>query len=237
MTGINSVDGLASFNKVEYSMDITAILFWVFSIILVLAGVRVITAKNPVHAALALVLCFFQAAFIWMLLKAEFLAITLVLVYVGAVMVLFLFVVMMLDIELTAMRDGFKRHLLTGLLLAGVLVFEIAAILLKGFYKPLDTLPESANTVGQTKTLGIEMFTHYAFAVEVASVILLVAVVAAIALTLRRRKDVKYNDPQAAIRTQAKDRMRIIKMPAVIPPPLDAAQAPAVDQVNKGVVA
>jgi NADH-quinone oxidoreductase subunit J len=200
-------------------MDITAILFWLFSAILIGAGLRVITAQNPVHAALALVLCFFQAAFIWMLLKAEFLAITLILVYVGAVMVLFLFVVMMLDIGPSVVRQGFKRHLLMGSALAGVLVFEIAAIVIKGFYKPLDNLPAPlrSGTIGQTKVLGLEMFTHYAFAVEVASVILLVAVVAAVALTLRRRKDVKYNDPQAAIRTQAKDRVRVIKMAAVLP--------------------
>jgi NADH-quinone oxidoreductase subunit J len=196
-------------------MDVTAILFWIFSAILLAAGVFVITAKNPVHAALSLVLCFFQAAFIWMLLKAEFLAITLVLVYVGAVMVLFLFVVMMLDIDFAAMREGFKRYLLVGSVVAVVLVFEISAIVIKGFYKPLDALPAAAATVGQTKVLGLAMFKQYAFAVEVASVILLVAIIAAVALTLRKRKDVRYNDPQAAIRTQAKDRMRIIKMDSV----------------------
>jgi NADH-quinone oxidoreductase subunit J len=218
-------------------MDITAILFWLFSIILVVAGVQVITAKNPVHAALALVLCFFQAAFIWMLLKAEFLAITLILVYVGAVMVLFLFVVMMLDIGLTTARDGLKRYVLTGLALAGVLVFEISAIVLKGFYKPLDTLPfpEVSSTVGQTKVLGLEMFTHYAFATEIASVLLLVAVVAAVALTLRRRKDVKYNDPRAAIRTQAKDRVRIIKMPSVMPTQPKDTQTAELNGLNKEV--
>jgi NADH-quinone oxidoreductase subunit J len=208
-------------------MDITAILFWVFSAILMFAGVRVITAQNPVHAALALVLCFFQAAFIWMLLKAEFLAITLVLVYVGAVMVLFLFVVMMLDIDFAAMRDGFKRYLLIGSIVAAVLVFEISAIVVKGFYKPLAGLPASSATVGQTKVLGLAMFQQYAFAVEVASIILLVAIVAAVALTLRKRKDVRYNDPQAAIRTKAKDRMRIIKMDSIKPPvatPVEGAQ-------------
>ena len=198
-------------------MDITAILFWVFSAVLLAAGVCVITAKNPVHAALALVLCFFQAAFIWMLLKAEFLAITLVLVYVGAVMVLFLFVVMMLDIDFAAMREGFKRYLLVGSIIAAVLVFEISAIVLKGFYKPLDALPAAASTVGQTKVLGLAMFQQYAFAVEVASVILLVAIIAAVALTLRKRKDVRYNDPQAAIRTQAKDRVRVVKLDSLKP--------------------
>jgi NADH-quinone oxidoreductase subunit J len=146
------------------------------------------------------------------------LAITLVLVYVGAVMVLFLFVVMMLDIDFAAMRDGFKRYLLVGSVVAAVLVFEISAIVMKGFYKPLDALPAAAASVGQTKALGLAMFQQYAFAVEVASVILLVAIIAAVALTMRKRKDVRYNDPQAAIRTQAKDRMRIIKMDSVKPP-------------------
>ena len=112
---------------------ITAILFWLFSAVLVLAALRVITAQNPVHAALALVLCFFQAAMIWMLLKAEFLAITLVLVYVGAVMVLFLFVVMMIDIDFSALRAGYKRYLLAGSVIGAILVFEISAIVLKGF--------------------------------------------------------------------------------------------------------
>ena len=196
------------------SANITAMLFWLFSAVLIAAALRVITARNPVHAALALVLCFFQAAMIWMLLKAEFLAITLVLVYVGAVMVLFLFVVMMIDIDFSALREGYKRYLLVGSVIGAVLVFEIAAIVLKGFYKPLDALPAAAATVGNTKVLGVAMFTQYAFAVEVASVILLVAVIAAVALTLRRRKDVRYNDPTAAIRTQAKDRVRIVKMPA-----------------------
>jgi NADH-quinone oxidoreductase subunit J len=208
-------------------MDISAILFWVFSAILMLAGVRVITAQNPVHAALALVLCFFQAAFIWMLLKAEFLAITLVLVYVGAVMVLFLFVVMMLDIDFAAMREGFKRYLLIGSVVAAILVFEISAIVVKGFYKPLAGLPAASSTVGQTKVLGLAMFQQYAFAVEVASVILLVAIIAAVALTLRKRKDVRYNNPQAAIRTKAKDRMRIIKMDSIKPAvasPVEGAQ-------------
>ncbi len=206
-------------------MDMTAILFWLFAAVLIGAAGCVITAQNPVHAALALVLCFFQAAFIWMLLKAEFLAITLVLVYVGAVMVLFLFVVMMLDIDFAAMREGFKRYLLVGSVLAAVLVFEISAIVLTGFYKPLDALPAAAATVGQTKVLGLVMFQQYAFAVEVASVILLVAIVAAVALTLRKRKDVRYNDPQAAIRTRAKDRLRIIQLDAVKPNPVAAASA------------
>lgn len=199
-------------------MEMTAILFWVFSLILIGASIRVITARSSVHAALALVLCFFQAAFIWMLLKAEFLSIALILVYVGAVMVLFLFVVMMLDLGSELVREGIKRYFLMGSVVASILVFEISAIVYRGFHIPLNSISSSWNisTIGQTKSLGLEMFTRYAFAVEVASVILLVAVVAAVSLTLRRRKDVKYNDPHKAIRTQAKDRVRIIKLQAVL---------------------
>ncbi len=199
-------------------MEMTAVFFWVFSLILIGASIRVITAQSSVHAALALVLCFFQAAFIWMLLKAEFLSIALILVYVGAVMVLFLFVVMMLDLGSELVREGLKRYFLMGSAIASILVFEISAIVYKGFYIPLNDSSLSAKTssIGQTQSLGLEMFTRYAFAVEVASVILLVAVVAAVSLTLRRRKDVKYNDPHTAIRTQAKDRVRLIKLQAVL---------------------
>jgi NADH-quinone oxidoreductase subunit J len=199
-------------------MEMTAILFWVFSLILIGASIRVITARSSVHAALALVLCFFQAAFIWMLLKAEFLSIALILVYVGAVMVLFLFVVMMLDLGSELVREEIKRYFLMGSAVGSILVFEISAIVYRGFHIPLNSisLSDNVSTIGQTKSLGLEMFTRYAFAVEVASVILLVAVVAAVSLTLRRRKDVKYNDPHKAIRTQAKDRVRIIKLQAVL---------------------
>jgi NADH-quinone oxidoreductase subunit J len=198
-------------------MEMTVILFWVFSLILIASSIRVITAQSSVHAALALVLCFFQAAFIWMLLKAEFLAIALILVYVGAVMVLFLFVVMMLDLGSERVREGVKRYFLMGSVVAGILVFEISAIIYKGFYTPLNSITsvEQSSAIGQTKYLGLQMFTRYAFAVEVASVILLVAVVAAVSLTLRRRKDVKYNNPHKAIHTQAKDRVRLVKIQSV----------------------
>jgi NADH-quinone oxidoreductase subunit J len=197
-------------------MEMTAILFWVFSLILIGASIRVITARSSVHSALALVLCFFQAAFIWMLLKAEFLSIALILVYVGAVMVLFLFVVMMLDLGSEVVRERIKRYFLMGSVVGSILVFEISAIVYRGFHIPLNSMSDNISTIGQTKSLGLEMFTRYAFAVEVASIILLVAVVAAVSLTLRRRKDVKYNDPHKAIRTQAKDRVRIIKLQAVL---------------------
>ena len=208
--------------------DIPLILFWIFATVLVLAGIRVITARNPVHAALSLVLCFFQASLLWMLLKAEFLSITLVLVYVGAVMVLFLFVVMMLDINFDSLRDGFKQYLLIGTAVAALMVFEIAAVIIQAFSGSTSAnLPAASASVGNTKVLGVAMYTHYTIAVEIASVILLVAIIAAMALTLRRRIDVKYNDPAAAIRTKAKDRLRMVKIDAVKTTP-NAAQTDGV---------
>lgn len=198
-------------------MEITALLFWICSLILIVSSIKVITAKNAVHAVLALVLCFFQTAFIWMLLNAEFLAITLILVYVGAVMVLFLFVVMMLDLGTQSFIKGFKRYFLIGGGMAGFLIFQMAVFMYKGFYIPLNASSISGNvlTMGQTKALGLNMFTHYAFAVEVASVILLVAVIAAISLTLRHRKDGKYYSPHKAVHTQSNNRINLVKVKSV----------------------
>ena len=193
-------------------MEFTSVLFYVFSAILVLAAIQVITTRNPVHAALFLVLSFFSAAAIWMLLKAEFLAIVLVLVYVGAVMVLFLFVVMMLDIDLDKMREGFWSSLPLAATVGVVIVLEMAAVIWKGFNRPDNSVPEAANHIGNTKALGIEIFTKYVFAFEIAAVILLLAIVAAVALTLRRRKDTKYVDPAKAVKVNPKDRIRIVKM-------------------------
>ncbi len=194
-------------------MDIKLAFFYVFSAILVVAAIRVITARNPVHSALFLVLAFFQAAMIWMLLKAEFLAITLVLVYVGAVMVLFLFVVMMLDVNFDKLREGFARYLPIGGFIGVVMVLEMAAILMKNF-----SIPSSA-AIGlkgenNTKELGKLLYSDYVFHVQIAAVILFVALIAAVALTLRKRKDVRYNDPSAAVRVKSTDRLRIIKMPS-----------------------
>jgi NADH-quinone oxidoreductase subunit J len=195
-------------------MNFTTVLFYVFSTIMVVAAARVITARNPVTAALFLVLAFFQAAGIWMLLKAEFLAVVLVLVYVGAVMVLFLFVVMMVDIDQTEMRKNFWSYLPVASVVGGIIVLEMASVLWRSF--GVETpVPEAANTIGTTKALGMLIYTKYIYAFEVAAVILLLAIVAAVALTLRRRKDIKYFDPGEAVRVKRNDRLKIVKMDAV----------------------
>ena len=195
-------------------MEFTSALFYVFAAILVLAATQVITARNPVHAALFLVLSFFSAAAIWMLLKAEFLAIVLVLVYVGAVMVLFLFVVMMLDINLDKLRVGFWSSFPLAATVGVVVVLEMSAVLWRGFLRPDNRVPAAADTIGNTKNLGIVIFTHYQLAFEIAAAILLLAIVAAVALTLRRRKDTKAIDPAQAVKVKSKDRVRIVKMQA-----------------------
>jgi NADH-quinone oxidoreductase subunit J len=205
-------------------MNFTSILFYVFAAILVLASLRVITARNPVHAALYLVLAFFQAAGIWMLLKAEFLSIVLVLVYVGAVMVLFLFVVMMIDIDLDKLRAGFWNYLPLASIVGGVIVLEMAAVIWRAFPSTGSTaVPEAANTIGQTKALGLLIYTDYILAFEIAAVILLVAIVAAVALTLRKRKDTKHFDPADAVRVKRNDRLKIVKMDATVHAPVEAA--------------
>ncbi len=197
-------------------MDIQSAFFYVFAAVLLFAAFRVITARNPVHAALYLVLAFFQASGIWMLLKAEFLSITLVLVYVGAVMVLFLFVVMMLDINLDTLRQGFWRHFPLAATLGAVVALELAAVLMGGFRvaeaPPVGELPN-------TKELGQLLYTEYIYPVEIAAVILLVAMIAAIALTLRKRKDSKYQDPSQQVRVRARDRVELVKIEPVRPAP------------------
>jgi NADH-quinone oxidoreductase subunit J len=204
-------------------MNFTTILFYVFAAILVLASLRVITARNPVHAALYLVLAFFQAAGIWMLLKAEFLSIVLVLVYVGAVMVLFLFVVMMIDIDVDKLRAGFWSYLPLASIIGGVIVLEMAAVIWRSFPSTGTAVPEAANTIGQTKALGLLIYTKYILAFEIAAVILLVAIVAAVALTLRKRKDTKFFDPAEAVRVKRNDRLKIVKMDATVHAPVEAA--------------
>ena len=188
------------------------LLFYIFAAILVMAALRVITARNPVHAALFLVLSFFTAAGIWMLLHAEFLAILLVLVYVGAVMVLFLFVVMMLDLDLDHMRKGFKQFMPVASLVGAVIVAEMSIVLIRGFIgtaQPVQALsPEVA--ANNTKALGTLLYTEYLFSFEVAGVILLVAIIASVALTLRRRKDTKTQDIAEQIRTRKEDRVRMV---------------------------
>jgi NADH-quinone oxidoreductase subunit J len=195
-------------------MEFKTALFYAFSAILVVAATRVITDRNPVHAALFLVLSFFSAAAVWLLLKAEFLAIVLVLVYVGAVMVLFLFVVMMLDINIDKMREGFWTYFPLAATIGVVIVLEMAAVLLHGFWTVDQQIPASASNIGNTRELGKLIFTQYVYAFEIAGVILLVAIVAAVALTMRRRKDTKHFDPADAVKVRRNDRVRIVAMKA-----------------------
>ncbi len=197
-------------------MTIELLVFYVFAALLAFAGLRVITARNPVHAALFLVLAFFTAAAIWMLLRAEFLAIALVLVYVGAVMVLFLFVVMMLDINLDRLREGFWRYLPLGAAVGVLVVFEMALVVVAKYYAS-GTLPMPADPgpgYSNTKALGRLLYTDYVYPFELAAVLLLVAIVAAIALTMRRRKDTKYQDPARQAAVKRRDRVRLVSMPA-----------------------
>lgn len=195
--------------------DTTLSLFYAFAAILIFAAAKVITARNPVHAALYLVLSFFTAAAIWILLRAEFLAITLVLVYVGAVMVLFLFVVMMVDFDLEKLRRGFWANLKVAAPVGALIIFEMAAILMRSFNVPESTVAPLPANYDNTRALGRVLYTEYVYAFEIAAVILLVAIVAAIALTLRRRKDTKGQDPSEQVKVKASDRLRMVSMPSV----------------------
>lgn len=189
-----------------------SLLFYIFAAILVIAAVRVITTRNPVFAALFLVLSFFTAAALWMLLQAEFLAIMLVLVYVGAVMVLFLFVVMMLDLDLQKLREGFKKFVPVASLVGAIVVAEMAIVLVRGFIgttAPVVALSADV-AANNTHALGHLLYTAYLFPFEIAGLILLVAIIAAVALTLRQRKDVKTQDITAQIRTRREDRVRMV---------------------------
>jgi NADH-quinone oxidoreductase subunit J len=246
-------------------MDALSVLFYAFSAVLLFASFRVITARNPVHAALYLVLAFFQAAGVWMLLQAEFLSIALVLVYVGAVMVLFLFVVMMLDINIDSIRQGFWKHFPLAATVGAVIALELAAVLLGGFrmtepqqavtaqvvtpaavsaVAPVDaasaavdvaSVVASAADVGHvvvpqvsnSKALGIALYTEYLYPVQIAALILLVGLIAAIALTLRTRKDTKTQNAGDQVRVKARDRVKLVKMAAVKP------AAPAASEENQ----
>ncbi len=204
-------------------MDINTALFYVFSGVLLFASFRVITARSPVYAALFLVLAFFNAACIWMLLRAEFLAIVLVLVYVGAVMVLFLFVVMMLDVGSESLREGFWTHFPVAALVGVVIALEMAAVLLPGFHViDVPALDTAASQMGNTKMLGLEVYSKYLYPLQIAAVLLLVAIIAAIALTLRRRKDSKYQNPSEQVKVRSVDRVRVVKLKPTIEAP-DAA--------------
>ena len=209
-------------------MTITEILFYAFAGVLVVAALGVITARNPVHAALFLVFAFVNSAVIWLLLEAEFLAIVLVLVYVGAVMVLFLFVVMMLDINIAQLREGFTRYAPLGFLIAAIVIVEIGSVV---WVKQLGGMPAAAASAAgaadysNTRELGELLYTQYLYPFELAAVVLLVAIVAAITLTMRRREGLKQQDIGAQVGVRAQDRIRIIKMNAEI----DTAAAPHTD--------
>ena len=211
-------------------MDAKTGLFYVFAALILFAAFKVITARNPVHAALYLVLAFFQAAAIWILLKAEFLAITLVLVYVGAVMVLFLFVVMMLDINIDSVRQGFWKHFPLAGAVGAIIALEMSYVLMGGFREPpkATSLPGAAAEqigaqVSNTKELGKVLYSEYVYPLEIAAVILLVAIIAAIALTLRERKDSKSQNPSEQVKVKRADRVRLVKMKSVMPEPVAAA--------------
>jgi NADH-quinone oxidoreductase subunit J len=197
-------------------MTTISALFYIFSAVLLAASFGVITARSTVHAALFLVLAFFNASCLWMMLKAEFLAITLVLVYVGAVMVLFLFVVMMLDINTEELRVGFWKHFPIAALVGVLIALEMALVLMGGFRVADAPIDPQVAKLGNTRMLGIEVYTNYLYPLQVAAVLLLVAIIAAIALTLRERKDSKAIDPNLALRARKADRLRIVKMAAVI---------------------
>jgi NADH-quinone oxidoreductase subunit J len=212
----NPDDGVLSRITNPVHMTFQSFVFWVFSAILVFAAVRVITTRNPVQAALFLVLAFGSASGLWILLEAEFLAIALILVYVGAVMVLFLFVVMMLDINIDRLREGYWDYLVPGLTVAGIMVLEMGTVLVgrqAGLLALTAPAPKAAG-YSNTKELGRLLYTDYVFPFEIAAVILFVAIVAAIALTLRRRKDSKYQDPARQVRVRREGRVRLVSMPA-----------------------
>ena len=193
-------------------MNAQEILFAVFSASTLVAAVRVITARNPVHAVLYLVLSFFSAACLWMLLQAEFLAIALVLVYVGAVMVLFLFVVMMLDIHIDRSRAGFWQHMPLAAVVAVSIALQLWLVLSNGHWQYLTPPAADPSRIGNTKALGMLTFTEYILPLQLAGTILLVAIVAAIALTLRRRADARHQNPGEQVRIRRQDRVSMVKM-------------------------
>lgn len=213
-------------------MDVQTGFFYLFSAVLLLSAFRVVTARNPVHAVLFLMLAFSQASGLWFLLQAEFLAIALVLVYLGAVMVLFLFVVMMLDINVDALRIGFWRHFPLAAALGGVVAVEMAAVLLTGFeaVQP-QALQGAAAQMPNSQALGVLLYTDYLMPVQIAAAILLVAMLAAIALTLRERKDTKTIDASLQVRVKARDRLQIVKLDPTAAAP--APVAPATEENPK----
>ncbi len=194
-------------------MSFTTFLFYLLALVLVVAAFRVISAQSPVTAVLHLILTFFTASMIWMLQEAEFLALLLVVVYVGAVMVMFLFVLMMLDMRSEKVRSGFRAHLPLGMGIGIVMILEMAFVLGRSWFDA----PRGASRpsdYNNTMELGIAMYNQYPFAVEVGGVVLLVGMISAIALTLRKRPDVKYNNPAKQVRVRARDRVRLVDLPS-----------------------
>ncbi len=217
-------------------MDVKTGFFYLFSLVLLFAAFRVITARNPVHAVLYLILAFSQASAIWLLLQAEFLAIVLVLVYLGAVLVLFLFVVMMLDVDVEGLRQGFWKHFPLAGFIGALIALEMAAVLMGGFRVTdearnlaVSATPAAAN-IGNTKALGILLYTEYLYPLEIAAVILLVAMITAIALTLRGRKDSRNVRSEDQVHVRAGDRMAVVKMDPTRPAP---PPAPVVAEEKK----
>jgi NADH-quinone oxidoreductase subunit J len=190
--------------------------FYAFAAILVFAALRVITSRNPVHSAMWLVLSFFSAAGVWMLLRAEFLAIVLVLVYVGAVMVLFLFVVMMLDVNFDKLRERIRSYIPVGGTVGILVLVEMALVLIGGYLAPGSAPMPAAPPANfsNTRALGLQIYTDYAYPLEIAAVLLLVAIIAAIALTHRERRESKYQNPSEQVRVRPGDRLRVLQMPA-----------------------
>ncbi|TMH31726.1 MAG: NADH-quinone oxidoreductase subunit J [Betaproteobacteria bacterium] len=197
-------------------MNIQPFLFYAFALILLCAALLVVISRNPVHAALWLVLSFFSAAAVWLLLQAEFLAIALVLVYVGAVMVLFLFVVMMLDVNFAKMRERFRSYIPVGATVGILVVVEMALVLIGGYLSPaaVQNPAPSPPNFSNTRMLGLQIYTDYAYPFEIAAVILLVAIIAAIALTHRTRRESKYQNPADQVKVRSRDRLRVLQMPS-----------------------
>ena len=187
------------------------VLFYIFAAVLLVSAVAIITMRNPVHAVLCMVLCFFTMAGLWLLLSAEFLALVLVVVYAGAVMVLFIFVAMMLDIGIERLREGIWKNLPLALVVGGIMVVEMVAVLANLYLgHPAEPAPGYSNT----RALGRILYTDYAFAFEIAGVVLLVAIIAAISLTMRKRKDRRGLDPSAQLKARPEERVRLVSMPA-----------------------
>jgi NADH-quinone oxidoreductase subunit J len=225
-------------------MEFTTVLFYIFALLLTVSGLKVITSRNPVGSALFLVLAFFNAAAIWMLLEAEFLAILLVLLYVGAVMVLFLFVVMMLDINTDVLRKDFMRFVPMATLVGAIIVIETALILWHGYGATATPVRDAAAAgtaggaaaVSNTFVIGKLMYTDYVFAFEVAGLVLLVAIIAAVALTAQKGKDSKRQRVSDQVKVRAQDRVRIVKMPVERALPETAQSAAAPGNTGAGAV-